>query len=504
MEIKDVCRRRGGSLCSLVLLLFFLLLPPAAAGKELSILHINDLHGWLLPHPYGGEGVQEGGAARLAALVRRETTARTLFLAAGDLMQGTNISNYFRGRPVIEALNDMGLDASAVGNHDFDYGLAVLEERAAEASFPFLAANVEGEDAAFLKPFTLVDRGGLRIALFGLTTERTPLETHPKNVRGLAFPSALEAARRLVPELERRADLVICLSHLGLEEDRRLAAEVEGIDIIIGGHSHTKMTGPLRVGSTVIVQAYERGAFLGRLDVTVEEGRVTAADGRLLPVDGTAGEDREVAALVEGYRVEAGRGMDLVLGRAAVPFDGDRSRLRSRETNLGDLVADVIREAAGAQIAILNGGAVRAGIPEGPVTLAHLYNVLPFDNHVLSFLLTGHEVREALETGLSRLAESGGGFPQVSGMSFAFDPGAPAGERLREVKVGAEALAGDRVYTVATNDFIAAGGDGYALFEGRDPVFIDSSRYLRELLADYWKERGEISMGVEGRIRRTR
>lgn len=196
MEIKDVCRRRGGSLCSLVLLLFFLLLPPAAAGKELSILHINDLHGWLLPHPYGGEGVQEGGAARLAALVRRETTARTLFLAAGDLMQGTNISNYFRGRPVIEALNDMGLDASAVGNHDFDYGLAVLEERAAEASFPFLAANVEGEDAAFLKPFTLIDRGGLRIALFGLTTERTPLETHPKNVRGLAFPSALEAARR--------------------------------------------------------------------------------------------------------------------------------------------------------------------------------------------------------------------------------------------------------------------------------------------------------------------
>jgi 2',3'-cyclic-nucleotide 2'-phosphodiesterase (5'-nucleotidase family) len=264
------------------------------------------------------------------------------------------------------------------------------------------------------------------------------------------------------------------------------------------------MTDPLQVGSTVIVQAYERGAFLGRLDVTVEGGRVTAAAGKLLPVDGLAGEDREITALVEGYRVEASRGMDRVLGRAAVPFDGDRSHLRSRETNLGDLVADVIREAAGAEIAIVNGGAVRAGIPEGPVTLAHLYNVLPFDNHVLSFLLTGHEVREALETGLGRIEEPGGGFPQVSGMSFTFDPAAAAGRRLREVKVGAEDLAEDRVYTVATNDFVAAGGDGYTVFEGREPVFIDSSRYLRELLADYWRERGEISRGVEGRIRRTR
>lgn len=494
------CRKAGGLL--LLPALLFLTLPPVGGAEEiLRILHINDLHGWVLPGPGDGGGPAEGGLARMAALLREERTERTLFLAAGDLMQGTNISNLFRGRPVIEALGAMGLDASAVGNHEFDYGLEAFRRLAGEASFPFLAANIEGEGASFILPSVTRDVGAVRVAIFGLTTEETPTETHPRNVRGLHFLSPGDMARRIVPELRRQADLVVCLSHLGLAGDKKLAGSVEGIDVIIGGHTHTKMGGPLQVGSTIIVQAFENGAFLGRLDLKVDDGQVTDYGGMLLPVDGSSGEDREIAALIERYRREAGSRMDEVVGRALVPFDGARTDVRSRETNLGSLVADVLREAAGADVAIINGGAIRAGIPAGPVTLAHLYQVLPFDGHALSFRLTGREVREALETGLRELDGQWGGFPQVSGLSFVYDPGADAGKRLREVLVGGASLQEGRIYTVATNDFLAAGGNGYRIFAGKEPLFNDSGRFLRDLLAESWRRRGKIAAGVEGRIR---
>ena len=494
------CRKPGRAL--LLLALLSLTLPPAAGAEEaLRILHINDLHGWVLPGPGAGGGPAEGGLARMAALVREERTERTLFLAAGDLMQGTNISNLFQGRPVIEALGAMGLDASAVGNHEFDYGLEAFRKLAEEASFPFLAANVEGAGASFLLPSVIREVGGMRVALFGLTTEETPTETHPRNVRGLRFLSSRKKARQLVPELRRQADFVVCLSHLGLPGDEKLANSVEGIDVIVGGHTHTKIAEPLQVGSTIIVQAFERGAFLGRLDLTVEDGRVKGYEGTLLPVDGSAGEDREIAGLIERYRRETSSRMDEVVGRALVTFNGARTDVRSRETNLGNLVADVLRETAAADIAILNGGAIRAGIPAGRVTLAHLYHVLPFDGYALSFRLTGGEIREALETGLRELDGQWGGFPQVSGLSFTYDPEAAAGKRLREVLVGGISLEEGRNYTVATNDFLAAGGNNYRVFAGKEPLFNDSGRFLRDLLAESWGRRGDVAVGVEGRIR---
>jgi len=485
-------------------LLCFIGRPAAGSAEVLTILHINDLHGWLLPAPRPEEGAQEGGLARIAALVERERSPETILLAGGDLMQGTNISNFFGGRPVIEALNAMGLDASAVGNHEFDYGLETFRKRAAEADFPFLAANIARDKTPFLSPYILLERGGVSIAIFGLTTEDTPILTHPENVKALTFLSPRETARDLVPELRRRADLVICLSHLGLAADLELAANIEGIDVIVGGHTHTKMTEPLQVGATVIVQAFERGAFLGRLDLRLEGGRVKAFEGKLLPVDGSAGEDRAVADLVESYRLEAGSRMDEVVGRAAVDFAGAKEQVRGGETNLGSLIADVIREAAAAEAAIMNGGGIGAGIPAGAVTVAHLYNTLPFDSYVVAFSLTGREIRRALERGVSGDGARGGGFPQVSGMAFSFDPGLPPGRRVLEVKVGGELLDDSRLYRVATNDFLAAGGDGYEVFAGKDPVFSDSGTFLRDLLAGYWRKKGDMASPAVGRIRRKR
>jgi 2',3'-cyclic-nucleotide 2'-phosphodiesterase (5'-nucleotidase family) len=490
----------GARLALLSLLLVSILPGPVLAAPSLTILHINDLHGWMLPHPGEGGSTEVGGLARMAALVERSKRGPTLFVAAGDLMQGTNLSNFSRGKAVIEGLGLMGLDASAVGNHDFDYGLETLRRRASEAAFPFLAANVEGPGAEFLTGWVVRRAGPFRVALFGLTTVETPIVTHPDNVRGLTFRSPVETARRLVPDLRRRADLVVCLSHLGLAEDRRLAAAVPGIDVIVGGHTHTMLESPLPVGSTHVVQAGERGDVLGVLELEMKDGRVASASGRLVPVDGSAGEEKKTTALVERYRREAEGILGEVVGRAAVDFIGRREMVRTVETNLGNLVADAVREAVPSDAAVVNGGAIRAGVPAGEVTAAHLYNVLPFDTFIVAFELKGSEVRALLEDGLGGLGIMGGGFPQVSGMSYSFDASAPAGSRLREVRIGGAALRDDETYVVALNDFLAAGGDGYRGLEGKKPAAGRPGYFLRDALADYWKARGEVSRGVEGRI----
>ncbi len=473
------------------LLALLLIAGSASAGSTLRILYVNDLHGWLLPWT-GERGREEGGVARIAALVKRLRRDGSLFVASGDLMQGTNLSNLFEGRPVIESLNLAGLQATAVGNHDFDYGLDALRARAGEADFPFLAANAGGAVTGFITDSAVVDAGDLRVGLFGLTAAETPLLTHPGNVAGVTFRPPREAAAAAVRRLEGSVDVIVCLSHLGLAADMELAAAVPGIDVIVGGHTHTLLERPVVAGGTVIVQASDRGAFVGLLDAVVEGGRVVSFEGRLLPVDGRAGEEERVASLIGRAAREAGRKLDEIVGVAAADLDGNRERVRTGATNLGSLVAEAVREAAGAETAIINGGSIRASIPAGRVSLAHLYNALPFDGHVVSFLLSGEEIVSALETGLSRLEAGGGGFPQVSGLSFTFDPGAGVGARIVEVRVGGEPLQPERVYSVATNDFLAAGGDGYQVFLGREPERVVTGRQVRDVVADYWRLRGRI------------
>ena len=485
-----------------LLLLSCLCLPAAATAETLTILHLNDFHGALLTTRPAANQPEEGGAARLAALVRSERTPTTLFLAAGDLMQGTNLSNLFAGKPVIEAFSLMGLDASAIGNHEFDYGQLVLKERAAEARFPFLAANIVGDGP--WKPAEIRTVGTLRVALFGLTTEETPIATHPRNVTGLVFTDAVAAARRMVAELRPQADLIVAVTHLGVEEDEKLAAAVPGIDVIVGGHTHTKIEQPQTIGGALVLQAFERGVFLGRLDLEIVDKKVTAHRYKLLTVTAAGGEEPAVAALVAGYEHQLGEKMNERVGTALADLDGSKDPLRTRETNLGDLVADVMREAAGADVALVNGGTIRAGIPAGPVTIGTIYNVLPFDNWLIAFAVTGKELRSALETGVSRVEVRDGGFPQVSGMRFRFSPASLPGMRITEVTVGGAPLDENRQYVVATHDFLAAGGNGYTAFAGHEPVYNDSGRWLRVVLEEWWRKRGGVTYAIDGRITEVR
>lgn len=490
-----------------------------AEDSVIRILHINDLHGFAEPYvPYGLKE-QRGGVAWLSARVsalRKERPA--LFLAAGDVIQGNNWTNLSRGRAAVELMNLMGLDAMVVGNHEFDFGLDVLRKRIAEARFSVLGANVEGFEV--LRPYVIKEVGGVKVAVLGIVTDDTPVATHPKNVEGLVFRPPVETVTRYLPELRKQASLVVVLSHLGYAADRKLAERVPGIDVIVGGHSHTRVDTPTRIGNTVIVQAFEHGKTLGVLDITLSEGKVASIDGRLEDIRPDHGEpDPAVLSLVQTYRKEADAVLEGRAGETDVDLDG--SNVRKRETNLGNLVADIMRDVSGADAAIINGGGIRAGIPKGVILVKDIYTVLPFDNYVVAIRVSGRGIRQALEHGVSGMENGSGAFPQVSGLSFVYDPFAPAGNRVGEILIGGKPLVPDREYSVATNDFLAAGGDGYTSFgdavrsssdyavvggtmTGEKLVYSDSGRWLRDVVIEWLREKKKINPVVDNRVTEAR
>jgi 2',3'-cyclic-nucleotide 2'-phosphodiesterase (5'-nucleotidase family) len=494
----------------------FLVLTWPLEGASLRLLYFNDFHGFSEPHSSFGATAPHGGVAWLAARaadLRREKPS--LLLVAGDALQGNNWANLSQGRSCIELLNLMGVDALVVGNHEFDFGLRVLEQRIGEAHFPVLGANVEG--LGDLHPYVIREVNGVRVAVLGVVTTDTPVTTHPRNVAGLTFHSPEETVSRYLPELRQQAAVVVILSHLGYSADRDLAARVAGIDVIVGGHSHTRLDLPALVNGTLIVQAGEHAEDLGVLDLDVEEGRIVASKGWLVDIaPGNWAADARVLALVEKYRDQADEVLQGRAGETGVALDGEH--VRRRETNLGDLVADIVRETAAADAAIVNGGGIRAGIPAGVIRVKDVYNALPFDNYIVSVRLTGSAIRQTLEHGVSGIETGSGAFPQVSGLVFSFDPQAPPGSRVREVSIGGHPLDPDREYSVATNDFLAAGGDGYTAFgdavrsspdfalvggsmKGEKLLYNDSGRWLRDLVIQWLREKGTIRPVVEQRIR---
>ncbi|OPY80738.1 MAG: Trifunctional nucleotide phosphoesterase protein YfkN precursor [Syntrophorhabdus sp. PtaU1.Bin153] len=497
---------------------FFLLVAMALLScgtqREVRILHVNDFHGFAVPYkPHGSNEVQ-GGLAYLAdkADILREEKP-SLLLAAGDMIQGNTWANLFQGKSTIEAMNAMRFDAMVVGNHEFDFGREALETRISEAGFPVLGANVAGVKG--LKPYAIREVNGLRVAVIGVVTADTPVSTHPKNVVGLEFTTPMGSVAKHISEVKDKSDIIVVLSHLGRVADEELARKVAGINLIVGGHSHTKLERPVMVGNTAIVQAFEHAKTLGIVDLAVRDG-IVRARGRLehiQPLPGNA--DKTVAAIVEKYQKPVDERMSQIVGETGVDLDGEY--VRSRETNLGDLVADIIRETSGADVAIINGGGIRTSIARGPIKVNDVHSAVS-DNYIVAIKLTGTQVRETLEHGVSGVEERAGRFPQVSGLMFTYDRSCEKGKRVGEILVGGKPLVPDREYAVATNDFVAAGGDGYKTFgdavrssgdfsivggaiKGEKIVYNDPGRGLRDVVIEYIKARKRVAPVVEGRIR---
>jgi 5'-nucleotidase / UDP-sugar diphosphatase len=495
----------------------FLTLAHFAYGQttEIRILYLNDFHGFAEPYSPLGSKEFIGGLAYLAAKVNQLRVEKpTLLLAAGDMIQGNNWANLFQGESVIVAMNRMRFDAMVLGNHEFDYGQEALRRRISEASFPVLGANVKGMEG--LQSHVIKSLGGIKIAVIGVVTEDTPVSTSPKNVTGLDFFSPFSTVEKSVQELKGRVDLILVLSHIGFYVDRKLAEEVKGIDVIVGGHSHTKVAKPVRIGNTLIVQAWEYGKALGVLDLTIQDGKIVKWDGRLEEIRPSAGgEDPEVQALVKRYSQKVDSVMDIRIGETGVDLDGEN--VRRRETNLGNLVADILREVSGADAAIINGGGIRTSLNHGEIKIRDIYSILPFDNYVVSIRLKGKQIREALEHGFSGIEEEAGRFPQVSGLTVTYSRTAPVGSRIQTIMIKGKPIDPDGEYQVATNDFMAAGGDGYKAFgeairasghfeivggmmKGEKLAYSDSGRWIRDVVIDSIRERKRIAPRVEGRI----
>lgn len=487
----------------------------AAGGpQEIRIFYLNDFHGHAEPYRPLGSVRPEGGVAYLASRLKALRADRpSLLLAAGDMIQGDLWANLFQGASVIELMNALKFDAMVVGNHEFDFGQEVLQKRMAEADFPVLGANVEG--LAGLKPYVLKKVGGVKIAIIGVVTPDTPESTHPRNVAGLKFLPAEAAVRKYLTQLRPQADLVLVLSHLGYGADRKLAAAVPGIDVIVGGHSHTRLAQPARVNGTVIVQAYEHGRVLGVLDLTVKDGHIAAFSGELVAIEPAEGQaEPAIQKIVDKYKAKVDAELQVPVGEAAVDLDGEQ--VRCQETNLGNLVADVVRKTAGADAAIINGGSIRTSIAKGVITRRDIYRALPFPNYIVAFRLTGAQIRAALEHGISEVPQPSGKFPQVSGLSFTYRLNAPAGSRVQQIVLDGRALDDHKQYAVATNDFLAAGGDGYRVFsEAVSPrgyaesggvvqsdrlIYRDPGTPVSEALIAHIRGEKVVSPAVEGRI----
>jgi 5'-nucleotidase/UDP-sugar diphosphatase len=501
----------------LSLFLWLILTPWGYANQvDLKILYVNDFHGFADPYKPAGADAPLGGIAYLAGAVDRARGKQPcLLLAAGDMIQGNSWANLFRGKSTIDVMNAMRFDAMVVGNHEFDFGPKVLKERMAQARFPVLGANVKGFSG--LKPYVIKNLQGVRIAIIGVVTPETPVVTHPRNVTGLTFSTPESAVKKYLPELKRRADIIIVLSHCGFQADRDLAARVPGIDVIVGGHSHTKILQPELVGRTIIVQAWEHAKALGVLNLHLKDCKVAGFDGTLQEISPATGAPNcQVQDIAARYERQADSLLERVIGETQVDLDGEH--VRTGETNLGDFLADVMREAAGAEAALINGGGIRTGIAQGKITVKDIYAVLPFDNYLVAISLTGAQVKAALEHGVARLEEPVGSFPQVSGLTFTYSRSAPAGGRVKDVTVGGRPLDPQTEYVVATNDYLVAGGDGYTVFgealksagdynnlggtiTSSKLAYNDPGTWLRDLVIHAIQARKTIAPNIDGRIK---
>ncbi|WGW05486.1 bifunctional metallophosphatase/5'-nucleotidase [Tropicibacter oceani] len=499
----------------------------AYADYSLTILHTNDFHARFEPiSKYDSgcsaedntEGKCFGGSARLQTAIS-EAKARTnnhILVDGGDQFQGTLFYTYYKGKLAAEMMNQMGYDAMTVGNHEFDDGPEVLRGFIDAVEFPVLMSNadVSGEEllADVLMKSTVIERGGEKLGLIGLTPQDTDELASPG--KNIIFTDPSEAVQGEVDKLtEMGVNKIIVLSHSGLNVDTRVAENTTGVDVIVGGHDNSLLSNtiegakgpyPIMIGDTAIVQAYAYGKFLGELNVTFDDnGVITEAKGEPILLDGSVVEEEATKARIAEAAVPLEEIRNKVVAEAAEAIEGNRDVCRAMECSMGNLVADAMLDRVkdqGIEIAIANSGGLRASIDAGEVTMGEVLTVLPFQNTLSTFQVTGAVVVEALENGVSQVEEGAGRFPQVAGMTFAFDPKAEAGSRVSDVMVGGAPIEMDKLYGVVSNNYVRNGGDGFKMFVDAQNAY-DFGPDLADVTAEYIAKNAPYAPYTDGRIK---
>ncbi|RMC34996.1 bifunctional metallophosphatase/5'-nucleotidase [Paracoccus alkanivorans] len=512
----------------------------AQAETVLHILHTNDLHSRIEPiNKYDSTCDAEtreagecfGGVARVATKIRElrdQITAEggnVLVLDAGDQYQGSLFYTTYKGKDVAEFMTGIGYDAMALGNHEFDDGPEGAVVLADGVEFPVISGNLDLSQSNILKDkigdTLTLEVGGEKIGIVSALAMDTPETASPGP--NVIFMDDIESLKGDVQELtDAGVNKIIALTHVGYLRDQDFAAEVAGIDAIIGGHSHTLLgdmegaEGPYPTmvegpeGAEVpVATAYAYSKYLGHLILTFDdEGNLTKAEGEPILLDNSVPEDEAIAARVEEMAAPIEELRQKVVAETSAPIGGDRVNCRAKECEMGTLVADAMLDRVkdqGVTIAIANGGGLRASIDAGPITMGEVYTVLPFQNTLATFELKGADVVAALENGASQYEEGAGRFAQVAGLKYTVDPAAEVGSRISEVMVAQDGdwvpIDPEAVYGVVSNNYMRGGGDGYDVFANNAQNAYDFGPDLAEVLADYLAAQGpDYAPVLDGRI----
>jgi 5'-nucleotidase/UDP-sugar diphosphatase len=478
------------------------------AADRIQLLHTGDIHGRLDYDVIrsGTSSFNQGGLAQLAAQVsslRARGADRTLLVDAGDAWQATFISNANRGEAVNKAMSLMKYDAMAVGNHDFDWGQDILAQRAKEASFPFLATNVvetaTGKVPSYLKPYVVRTTPLAKVGILGITNPDGNTIIKATSVAGLKFGAPASGIQPYLSELQKQADIIVVVAHIGMADATKLARDVPGIDVIVTGHDHIPVQTARVEGKTTIVDAGAFTQYLGRLEIVVDPATHKMKDairaGELVAIAANQSlkPDPEIAAIVEARRAEADKYTSRVVGVIKADLEASRD-----ECGLGNMIADGILEYGQKQgwktdVAFYNGAGLRAPLKAGPVNYGQLYLVLPFENTVVNVDLTGDQLREVLEDASGRA-----GRLQIGGGSWVYRFLNDSGKRVLSATIAGQPLDPKRIYHVATIDYLLLGGDGHTWFgKGTNVIYGDIEV---DVVAAYMTAHSPLDPKVEGRI----
>ncbi len=503
----------------------------ALADYSLTVLHTNDFHARFEPISKYDSGCSSednaagecfGGSARLVTAVEaaKARTNNHILVDGGDQFQGSLFYTYYKGQVAAEMMNKMVYDAMTVGNHEFDDGPEVLRGFMDTVNFTILMSNadVSGEPllADVLQKSTIIERGGEKLGLIGLTPQNTDELASPG--KNIIFTDPAQAVAGEIEKLKAEGvNKIIVLSHSGYNVDLAVAAAVPEIDIIVGGHSNTYLSNtsdraegpyPTMVGTTAIVSAYAYGKFLGELNVTFDDdGVITEAVGEPLVMNGEVVEDTATVDRIAELAKPLDEIRNKVVAETAAPIEGNRDVCRQVECEMGNLVADAMLSRVkdqGVQIAIANSGGLRASIDAGEVTMGEVLTVLPFQNTLSTFEIKGDGILAALENGVSQVEEGAGRFPQVAGLKFTWDAAAEPGSRVVEVLIedggSFEPLDPEKVYGVVSNNYVRGGGDGYDMFETDSMNAYDFGPDVADVLAEYMAANAPYTPYVTDRI----
>jgi 5'-nucleotidase/UDP-sugar diphosphatase len=492
----------------LIALAAFLISPAGAESTKVTFLLVNDIYqmsAQMMP-----DGKTRGGFARLVAVAKAERAkgGHVIVAHGGDTLSPSLMSSLDQGAHIVALSNMVGLDIFAPGNHEFDFGKAVFLARMGEAKFPIYAANLRGPDGQPLpgmKDRAIVTFDGVRIGLTGAAFEDSPLASSPGDLK---FSPTVATEKAQAEALRREgADFVVAMMHADRQQGYALFA-TRSVDLILTGHNHDLFVDFDE--RTAMVESGYDAHYLTAIDLDIE---VTAQNGRretkwwpqFRIIDtATVTPDPEVEAVVAGYERQLNREMDVPLATTEVELDSRTAIVRTRETAIGDLVADAMRAATKADAAVTNGGGIRAGKVYGPgstISRRDIMAELPFGNRVIPIEASGGDLKRALENGLAQLPNPAGRFPQVSGLAIVADTSRPAGQRIVSLTVAGAPVDEARLYRVAINDFMARGGDNYVQFrDAKHLLPASDAPPLANVVMDYVKNLGTIRTGVEGRV----